>query len=58
VYRANPDKKRIQRIVAKHGEGRNVFTLRGGWLTYESVLLKGNLLIEQMTSARAHIDNP
>ena len=45
VYRSNPDKKRIKQIIQKHGMGRNVFTLRGGWLTYESVLLKGDMLI-------------
>ena len=48
VYRSNPDKKRIQRIIQKHGEGRNVFTFRGGWLTYESVLFKGDSLVGQI----------
>jgi glycerate dehydrogenase len=50
VYRSNPNKKRIQRIIQKHGEGRNVFTFRGGWFTYESVLFKGDSLIKQMQS--------
>jgi glycerate dehydrogenase len=48
VYRSNPNKKRIQRIIQKHGEGRNIFTFRGGWFTYESVLFKGDSLIQQI----------
>jgi glycerate dehydrogenase len=48
VYRSNPDKKRIKQIIAKHGAGEHMFTLRGGWLTYESVLLKGDMLISQL----------
>lgn len=48
VYRASPDKGHIKRIIQKYGEGRNVFTFRGGWLTYESVLFKGDSLIRQI----------
>ncbi len=47
VYRSNPDRKRIGRIIQKHGENTNVFTYRGGWLTYESVLFKGDELVRQ-----------
>jgi glycerate dehydrogenase len=48
VYRSNPNKKRIQQIIRRFGEGRNIFTFRGGWFTYESVLFKGDRLIQQM----------
>lgn len=47
VYRNNPDKKRIQSVISRHGKDRNIFTYRGGWLTYESVLKKGDSLIDQ-----------
>ncbi len=42
VYLSNPDRKRIKRIVQTFGKGKNIFTYRGGWLTYESVLFKGD----------------
>ena len=48
VYRSNPNKKEIQQVIQKHGKGRNIFTYRGGWLTYESVLKKGDSLVEQI----------
>ena len=48
VYRSNPDKKKIQQVIRLNGKGRNIFTYRGGWLTYESVLKKGDSLVEQM----------
>jgi len=48
VYRSNPNKKRIQQVIQRHGKERNIFTYRGGWLTYESVLKKGDSLVEQM----------
>jgi glycerate dehydrogenase len=47
VYLSNPDRKRIKQIVQKYGKGINLFTYRGGWLTYESVLFKGDSLIKQ-----------
>jgi lactate dehydrogenase-like 2-hydroxyacid dehydrogenase len=47
VYRNNPNKKHIQAVISRHGKDRNIFTYRGGWLTYESVLKKGDSLIEQ-----------
>lgn len=46
VYRSNPDRKHIGRILQRHGEHANVFTYRGGWLTYESVLFKGDALVQ------------
>ena len=50
VYRSLPNRKRLQKIIQLHGEGQNIFTYRGGWLTYESVLYKGDSLIEQAKS--------
>ena len=50
VYRSNPNKKQIQQVIQRNGKERNVFTYRGGWLTYESVLRKGDSLVEQMRS--------
>jgi len=51
VYRSNPPRKRIQQIIKKFGQWLHLFTLRGGWFTYESVLLKGDTLIAQMRAA-------
>lgn len=47
VYMSNPDRKRIKRITQRYGKGSNIFTYRGGWLTYESVLFKGDSLVGQ-----------
>jgi glycerate dehydrogenase len=51
VYRSNPPKKLIQRIIAKFGQWKNIFTLRAGWFTYEGILLKGELLLKHITDA-------
>ncbi|NTW89430.1 MAG: hypothetical protein HGB37_00770 [Candidatus Moranbacteria bacterium] len=51
VYRSNPPRKLIQRIIKKFGQWLHLFTLRGGWFTYESVLLKGDTLIVQIKAA-------
>jgi len=48
VYRSNPERKRIQNIINKHGEGKNIFTYRGAWLTQESVMRKGDSLIKNI----------
>ncbi|MES2409699.1 MAG: NAD(P)-dependent oxidoreductase [Patescibacteria group bacterium] len=48
VYKSNPDRKRIQKIIQKYGEGRNIFTFRGGWLTQESIIRKGESLISNI----------
>lgn len=50
VYRSNPPRKLIQKIIKKFGR-LHIFTLRGGWFTYESVLLKGDTLIRQIRDA-------
>ncbi|NTW30104.1 MAG: hypothetical protein HGA33_02420 [Candidatus Moranbacteria bacterium] len=52
VYRSNPPRKLIQRIIKKFGQWLHLFTLRGGWFTYESVLLKGDTLIAQIKAAQ------
>lgn len=51
VYQSNPPRKLIQRIIKKFGQWLHIFTLRGGWFTYESVLYKGDRLIEQIAEA-------
>jgi lactate dehydrogenase-like 2-hydroxyacid dehydrogenase len=48
VYRSNPSKKIIQQVTQHNGKERNIFTYRGGWLTYESVLKKGDSLVSQI----------
>lgn len=50
VYQSSPQRKRIQSIVRNmeqkgFGSEYHLFTYRGGWLTYESVLFKGDELI-------------
>lgn len=48
VYKRLPERKRIQKICAKHPESYHLFTYRGGWFTQEAITSKGESLLSQM----------